>query len=124
MKRFTTFLLCLTISLLFFGCATKPVATEPLEKLHPDWSKEIIAGIERGDIMIGMTKEQVREALRHKKDVLNLKTEGDVWYYGEKQITSLVGYVSEITHDLTFSEETGLLIDDRLYVKLYPHEGW
>jgi outer membrane protein assembly factor BamE (lipoprotein component of BamABCDE complex) len=75
---FLTLLVCLHIT----GCTASRSGKEDLYSQHREWDAKTLDKVAQGVIEIGMTKEQVREALGHKK-IFDLKIEGDRWSYGE-----------------------------------------
>ena len=80
MQRITFFLfsLCLTVSV--FSCSTPESRRVTLQESHPSWNTEKLDKVSHGVIEVGMSKEEVREALAG-QFIFQLHTDGNRWTY-------------------------------------------
>lgn len=123
MNALVRILICIAFTLSMIGCASAPPppAKKPIQQIHSDYNNLPAAETTNDDIKIGMTKDQVREVLRHRPEAIHLTMEGNVWAYGEKRTTNPQGYMTQLIHEYTF--ENGRLINKHEFIRVSPL-GW
>jgi len=64
------------------ACVTPQTRLKDLRAKYPSWSQETLVKVSRGQVEIGMTKQEVLEALVSPPRY-EVSTEGDRWHYVE-----------------------------------------
>jgi hypothetical protein len=123
MKRFVPILIFMVLTLGMIGCGSAPTTPvkKPRQEIHSDYSKLPAAEPRKDDIKIGMTKDQVKDALSHHPEIYIMSTKERIWKYGEKRTTNPQGYQTELVHELTFKD--GRLVNKKEYIFVSPL-GW
>lgn len=75
---------------MLMACATPQSRRTVLEAKYPNWSKQTLHDVSWGLVKVGMTKEEVREALVVPQRY-NLHLEGDTWRYVDDYRPSQAG---------------------------------
>ena len=114
MKKSAAIFMSLLMSFHIFGCAASKSGKEELRSHYPGWDTEILDKVAHGVIEIGMTKEQVREALANKM-IFDLQTDGDRWSYGEDKKPGRQEEVHSLGNILIFQD--GRLAEMRSFLR-------
>ena len=78
MRKFSVWSAAFLVLVLLAACATVQKREKELAVKHPEWSREVVSKVAKGLVVVGMTREQVREALvmPPRYDIV---TKGDTW---------------------------------------------
>ena len=80
MRRFSRWSVVFLVLFSLAACAAVQKREKELTVKYPEWSREVVNKVAHGFVEVGMTKEQVREALvmPPRYDVV---TKGDRWHW-------------------------------------------